>query len=250
MLPSQSSLNNWSSHEEVTGHHITSLNTFLTERWAELDQAGLLEMSHHRPRNVGHLSVVEFTRLSVTNEINDHFKTCWPHLEGVPVLSLDLAALQGQGGVGVVGQGGQGGLARVQLGLPTDLATLEVEICLGVLQPRPASLFSAKKVSNESKTSHVIITVSRRVHRAAPPYWRADGWSCRLSGTGRDPWGSRRPPPWRGRAPASGESGMHKTWCGGTRAPGCPSMTAAGGWSLGRSWVCLPGSPCTCPVVG
>ena len=37
------------------------------------------------------------------------------YLEGVPVLGLDLAALQGQGGVGVVGEGGQGGLAGVQL---------------------------------------------------------------------------------------------------------------------------------------
>ena len=64
------------------------------------------------------------------------------HLERVPVLGLDLAALQGQGGVGVVGEGGQGGLAGVQLRLPADLTTLEVEICFRILQPRPAALFS------------------------------------------------------------------------------------------------------------
>ena len=67
------------------------------------------------------------------------------YLERVPVLSLDLAALQGQGGVGVVGEGRQGGLAGVQLRLPADLATLEVKICLRVLKPRPAALFSMRK---------------------------------------------------------------------------------------------------------
>ena len=144
-------------------------------------------MSDHRPADVRHLGVVEFFSLKqryITTvspvylgllevkrpeSLINSLAAGKTDLERVPVLSLDLAPLHGSGGVEVVGQGGQGGLARVQLGLPTDLATLEVEICLGVLQPRPASLFSVKKVSNESRTSHVIITVSRRVHRAAPP---------------------------------------------------------------------------------
>ena len=62
------------------------------------------------------------------------------HLEGVPVLGLDLAALHGQGGVEVVRQRGQRRLARVQLRLAADLATLQVEVRLRVLQPRPTAL--------------------------------------------------------------------------------------------------------------
>ena len=69
------------------------------------------------------------------------------HLERVPVLGLDLAALQGQGGVGVVREGGQGRLAGMQLRLAADLATLEVKIRLWILQPRPAALFSMRNRS-------------------------------------------------------------------------------------------------------
>ena len=68
------------------------------------------------------------------------------HLEGVPVLGLDLAALHGQGGVEVVRQRGQRRLARVQLRLAADLATLQVEVRLRVLQPRPTALLPGDEV--------------------------------------------------------------------------------------------------------
>ena len=102
-------------------------------------------MGHHGPRYVGHLSLVKFARLkkAIFSENSYHFSITG-HLEGVPVLGLDLAALQGQGGVGVVGEGGQGRLAGVQLRLPADLATLEIKIRLWILQPRPAALFSKR----------------------------------------------------------------------------------------------------------
>ena len=100
------------------------------------------------------------------------------HLERVPVLGLDLAALQGQGGVGVVGEGGQGGLAGVQLRLPADLTTLEVKICFRILQPRPTALFAMIRTRRDylSRLNFQFInTVTRKVHRAAPPCRRVCG---------------------------------------------------------------------------